>query len=168
MLAAAVANTAEEEWARDKESCTAYIHALDKRIFASEMHNSKAPNLPILERQRNLAKKRLMQFLYDEVGDVFKALYDQTGMNEAAMLDIQEFERLRQEKSVIEAAEIEHEKHLLSENEEQARRIGSVDEWRKRYEEEKRRCAVLQKEVKQARDALLLYHLQESDDSEEE
>ena len=132
------------------------------------MHNSKAPNLPILERQRNLAKKRLMQFLYDEVGDVFKALYDQTGMNEAALLDIQEFERLRQEKSVIEAAEIEHEKHLLSENEEQARRIGSVDEWRKRYEEEKRRCAVLQKEVKQARDALLLYHLQESDDSEEE
>ena len=168
MLAAAVANTAEEEWARDKESCTAYIHALDKRIFASEMHNSKAPNLPILERQRNLAKKRLMQFLYDEVGDVFKALYDQTGMNEAALLDIQEFERLRQEKSVIEAAEIEHQKHLLSENKEQARRIGDVDEWRKRYEEEKRRCAVLQKEVKQARDALLLYHLQESDDSEEE
>ena len=109
-----------------------------------------------------------MQFLYDEVGDVFKALYDQTGMNEAALLDIQEFERLRQEKSVIEAAEIEHQKHLLSENKEQARRIGSVEEWRKRYEEEKRRCAVLQKEVKQARDALLLYHLQESDDSEEE
>ena len=27
---------------------------------------------------------------------------------------------------------------------------------------------MLQKEVKQARDALLLYHLQESDDSEEE
>jgi transposase len=64
------------------------------------MYNSKAANLPILERQRNLAKKRLLQFLYDEVGDVFKALYDQTGLNEETIWDIQELERLRQEKGI--------------------------------------------------------------------
>jgi hypothetical protein len=142
MLAAAVAATQEEEWARDKESCTAYIRSLDKRIFASEMYNSKAANLPILERQRNLAKKRLLQFLYDEVGDVFKALYDQTGLNEETIWDIQELERLRQEKAIIEAGEVEHKKHLLKENDEQQRRIGKVAQWKAKYEEEMQRCKV--------------------------
>ena len=142
MLAAAVATTQEEEWARDKESCTAYIRSLDKRIFASEMYNSKAANLPLLERQRNLAKKRLLQFLYDEVGDVFKALYDQTGLNEETLWDIQELERLRQEKAIIEAGEVEHRKHLLKENEQQQRRVGKVSEWKDRYEEEMAHCKV--------------------------
>jgi hypothetical protein len=142
MLAAAVAATQEEEWARDKESCTAYIRSLDKRIFASEMYNSKASNLPILERQRNLAKKRLLQFLYDEVGDVFKALYDQTGLNEETIWDIQELERLLQEKAIIEAGEVEHKKHLLKENDEQQRRIGKVAQWKAKYEEEMQRCKV--------------------------
>jgi hypothetical protein len=37
--------TEEEEWAKDKESVTDYIYSLDKRIFASEMYNSKV--LPV-------------------------------------------------------------------------------------------------------------------------
>jgi hypothetical protein len=207
MLAAAVATTQQEEWARDKESCIEYIRSLDKRIFASEMYNSKAANLPILERERNLAKKRLIQFLYDEVGQVFKGLYDQTGLNEQTMWDIAELERLRQEKAIVEVGEQEHKKHLLKEDEEQKRRVGSVAAWKVKYEKEVAQCQVtrsrhptmastcveqhccfilispcvlplttsmvhdeqeLQKQVKQARDALLLYHLEESDDSDDE
>ena len=142
MLAAAVATTQQEEWARDKESCIDYIRSLDKRIFASEMYNSKAANLPILERERNLAKKRLIQFLYDEVGDVFKSLYDQTGLNEQTLWDIAELERLRQEKATIEAGEQEHRKHLLTEDEEQRRRVGSVAKWKVKYEKEVAQCQV--------------------------
>jgi len=142
MLAAAVANTQEEEWARDKESCNAYIRSLEKRLFASEMYNSKAANLPILERQRNLAKKLLVQFLYDESGQVFRALYDQTGLNEETVWDIQELDRLRQEKAIIEVGEVDHRKYLLKENDEQKRRVGSVASWKVKYEDEMKRCQV--------------------------
>ena len=56
--------------------------------------------------------------------------------------DIQELERLRQEKAIIEAGEVERKKHLFKENEEQKRRIGSVAQWKAKYKDENKKCKV--------------------------
>jgi len=168
MLHAVVASTQEQEWARDQVSVMNYIESINKRIFASEMYNSKAPNLPALERERNLAKKRLLVYMHDDVGKVFKSLYDQTGRNEQALWDIQEIERLTTHKRVMSVAQKEHGKQLEVQIKEQERRVGDVRKWKQDYENEKKRCEELEREVKQARDAVLLYHLESSASSEDE
>mmetsp|Transcript_17005 Transcript_17005/g.41491 ORF Transcript_17005/g.41491 Transcript_17005/m.41491 type:complete len:1661 (-) Transcript_17005:73-5055(-) len=168
MLQEVAARTQEQEWSRDPESIRQYMRSLDKRIFASEMYNSKSSNLHSLERERNEAKKRLLLYEQEQVGNVFKALYDQTGRNEQLIWDMQEIERKQQHAQVVKTGQTEHEKFLEREREEQARRVGDPKEWQKAYLAEKKHCEELSRYVKQARDALVLYNLEESGSSEDE
>jgi hypothetical protein len=147
MLNAVVRATEEEEWARDKESVLAYIHSLDRRIFAAEMYNSKAPNLPVLERERNRAKKRLMLYWHNEVAETFRALYEQTGRNEQTMWDMQEVERLRQHHIIEAVAQEEHGQQLKTENDQQTRRVGDVEGWKSAYQRELEHCEDLERQV---------------------
>ena len=168
MLEHVVGATLEHEWARNVASIRDYIKSLDKRIFAAEMYNSKSPNLPALERERNKAKKLLFKFIKDEGDSIFRALYEQQGRNEQLVWDMQELERKETHARVMQAGQEERGKQLEREREEQIRRVGDIEKWRKDYLKEKAHCAELSKHVKQARDALVLYNLEESASSEDE
>eukprot|EP00291_Cryptomonas_curvata_P016763 CAMPEP_0172163920 /NCGR_PEP_ID=MMETSP1050-20130122/7546_1 /TAXON_ID=233186 /ORGANISM="Cryptomonas curvata, Strain CCAP979/52" /LENGTH=373 /DNA_ID=CAMNT_0012834177 /DNA_START=639 /DNA_END=1757 /DNA_ORIENTATION=+ len=157
-----------EEWAMNKESTVEYIRSLERRIFASEMYDSASQNLPHLERERNNAKKVLLHYIQLENEKVFQSLYDQTGENEKLMWEILDSRRREKQVQVLVVGKTEERLYIEKEFEEQQRRVIDATKWKVAFEAEKKHAKELAKQIKQARDAAVLFYLEESDSSEDE
>eukprot|EP00960_Hanusia_phi_P059738 764272-Hanusia_phi.AAC.8 len=132
----------EEDWAKDETSCLNYIRVLDQYIFSYESLYSKAPELYALERERNKAKMYILSGMSSRIEALERKINTKIGENEKKLNQIFDMERTMQNCIALQVG-IRHRGKLTAEQSaEQKRRIVDVEEWRRKYESERKKSEV--------------------------
>ncbi|EKX41458.1 hypothetical protein GUITHDRAFT_112429 [Guillardia theta CCMP2712] len=158
----------EEDWAKDESTCLSYIHALDQYVFSYETLYSKSLELYALERERNKAKMYILSSINARLQALERNVNVTIGENEKKLNQIFDLERSRQNCVALQEG-IRHRGQLTAEQSaEQKRRFVDVEEWKRMYDNERKKSEILRQKVEKARKELLLYHIEHSSSSDSE